>query len=229
MDENSSTVQSSTTPVTAPAHTFTQDDVDRIVRGRVNEVNAKVNDLTQQLVDANAKISDMASSLVRYQQSAFLTSLGVPTELQDFVAFEANKQVSGDVTFEQAAQNFVKDKGSLYGIGVSSNGNGNGQGQNATSEQGTENTNPATSGQQNTETKNNPASSGQQNTENKNNSASSAKSGAENKGSNKPASKNNAQGNKVSTATNASGEGNTETSTDLDSAVQAYLKQHHLS
>ena len=212
MDDNSSTVQS-TAPVTAPAATFTQDDVDRIVRGRVNEVNAKVNDLTQQLVNANAKISDMAASLVKYQQSAFLTSLGVPTELQDFVAFEANKQVSGDVTFEQAAQNFVKDKGSLYGIGVSSNGNG--QGQNATSEQGTESTNPATSGQQNTE--------------NKNNSASSDKSGTENKSSNKPDSKNNAQGNKVSTATNASGEGNTDTSTDLDAAVQAYLKQHHLS
>ena len=216
MDDNSSTVQS-TAPATAtaPAPTFTQDDVDRIVRGRVNEVNAKVNDLTQQLVNANAKISDMASSLVKYQQSAFLTSLGVPTELQDFVAFEANKQVSGDVTFEQAAQNFVKDKGSLYGIGVSSNNTGNGQGQNATSEQGTENTNPAPSGQQNTETKNN--------------SASSDKSSTENKSSNKPDSKNNAQGNKVSTATNASGEGNTDTSTDLDSAVQAYLKQHHLS
>ena len=211
MDDNSSTVQS-TAPVTAPAATFTQDDVDRIVRGRVNEVNAKVNDLTQQLVNANAKISDMAASLVKYQQSAFLTSLGVPTELQDFVAFEANKQVSGDVTFEQAAQNFVKDKGSLYGIGVSSNGNG--QGQNATSEQGTETTNPATSGQQNTE--------------NKNNSASSDKSSTENKSSNEPDSKNNAQGNKVSTATNASGEGNTDTSTDLDAAVQAYLKQHHL-
>lgn len=211
MDDNSSTVQS-TAPVTAPAATFTQDDVDRIVRGRVNEVNAKVNDLTQQLVTANAKISDMAASLVKYQQSAFLTSLGVPTELQDFVAFEANKQVSGDVTFEQAAQNFVKDKGSLYGIGVSSNGNG--QGQNATSEQGTKSTNPATSGQQNTE--------------DKNNSASSDKSGTENKSSNKPDSKNNAQGNKVSTATNASGEGNTDTSTDLDAAVQAYLKQHHL-
>ena len=212
MDDNSSTVQS-TASATAP--TFTQDDVDRIVRGRVNEVNAKVNDLTQQLVNANAKISDMASSLVKYQQSAFLTSLGVPTELQDFVAFEANKQVSGDVTFEQAAQNFVKDKGSLYGIGVSSDNKGNGQGQNATSEQGTENTNPATSGQQNTETKNN--------------SASSDKSSTENKSSNKPDSKNNAQGNKVSTATNAGGEGNTDTSTDLDSAVQAYLKQHHLS
>lgn len=225
MDDNSSTVQS-TAPVTAPAATFTQDDVDRIVRGRVNEVNAKVNDLTQQLITANAKISDMAASLVKYQQSAFLTSLGVPTELQDFVAFEANKQVSGDVTFEQAAQNFVKDKGSLYGIGVSSNGNG--QGQNATSEQGTESTNPATSGQQNTENKNNSASSGQQNTEDKNNSASSDKSGTENKSSNKPDSKNNAQGNKVSTATNASGEGNTDTSTDLDAAVQAYLKQHHL-
>ena len=211
MDDNSSTVQS-TAPVTAPAATFTQDDVDRIVRGRVNEVNAKVNDLTQQLVNANAKISDMAASLVKYQQSAFLTSLGVPTELQDFVAFEANKQVSGDVTFEQAAQNFVKDKGSLYGIGVSSNGNG--QGQNATSEQGTESTNPATSGQQNTE--------------DKNNSASSDKSGTENKSSNKPDSTNSAQGNKVSTATNASGEGNTDTSTDLDAAVQAYLKQHHL-
>ena len=212
MDDNSSTVQS-TASATAP--TFTQDDVDRIVRGRVNEVNAKVNDLTQQLVNANAKISDMASSLVKYQQSAFLTSLGVPTELQDFVAFEANKQVSGDVTFEQAAQNFVKDKGSLYGIGVSSDNKGNGHGQNATSEQGTENTNPATSGQQNTETKNN--------------SASSDKSSTENKSSNKPDSKNNAQGNKVSTATNAGGEGNTDTSTDLDSAVQAYLKQHHLS
>ena len=227
MDDNSSTVQS-TAPVTAPAATFTQDDVDRIVRGRVNEVNAKVNDLTQQLVTANAKISDMAASLVKYQQSAFLTSIGVPTELQDFVAFEANKQVSGDVTFEQAAQNFVKDKGSLYGIGVSSNGNGDGQGQNATSEQGTENTNPETSGQQNTEDKNNSASSGQQSTEDKNNSASSDKSGTENKSSNKPDSKNNAQGNKVSTATNASGEGNTDTSTDLDAAVQAYLKQHHL-
>lgn len=225
MDDNSSTVQS-TAPVTAPAPTFTQDDVDRIVRGRVNEVNAKVNDLTQQLVNANAKISDMAASLVKYQQSAFLTSLGVPTELQDFVAFEANKQVSGDVTFEQAAQNFVKDKGSLYGIGVSSNGNG--QGQNTTSEQGTESTNPATSGKQNTENKNNSASSGQQNTEDKNNSASSDKSGTENKSSNKPDSKNSAQGNKVSTATNASGEGNTDTSTDLDAAVQAYLKQHHL-
>ena len=216
MDENSSTVQSiAPATASAPTHTFTQDDVDRIVRGRVNEVNAKVNDLTQQLVDANAKISDMASSLVRYQQSAFLTSLGVPTELQDFVAFEANKQVSGDVTFEQAAQNFVKDKGSLYGIGVSSNGNGNGQEQNTTSEQGTENTNSATSGQQNTE--------------NKNNSASSDKSSTENNSSNKPDSKNNAQGNKVSTTANASGEGNTDTSTDLDSAVQAYLKQHHLS
>lgn len=213
-DNNTNPVAQST--VSAP--TFTQDDVDRIVRGRVNEVNAKVNDLTQQLTDANAKISDMASSLVKYQQSAFLTSLGVPTELQDFVAFEANKQVSGDVTFEQAAQNFIKDKGSLYGIGVSQNNANadNSQAQQTTSDKGTENNNdPSASNQQNTESKNSPATSD--------------KSGTESKGSKSPASTNNAQGKNVSTSTDNKGQGNTDTSTDIDAAVQEYLKQHHLN
>lgn len=213
MDDNTNPVAQST--VSAP--TFTQDDVDRIVRGRVNEVNAKVNDLTQQLTDANAKISDMASSLVKYQQSAFLTGLGVPTELQDFVAFEANKQVSGDVTFEQAAQNFIKDKGSLYGIGVSQNNANadNSQAQQTTSGKGTENNNPSTSNQQNTESKNSPATSD--------------KSSTENKSSQAPVGKNNAQGKNVSTSTDNKGQGNTDTSTDIDAAVQEYLKQHHLN
>lgn len=213
MDDNTNPVAQST--VSAP--TFTQDDVDRIVRGRVNEVNAKVNDLTQQLTDANAKISDMASSLVKYQQSAFLTGLGVPTELQDFVAFEANKQVSGDVTFEQAAQNFIKDKGSLYGIGVSQNNANadNSQAQQTTSDKGTENNNPSTSNQQNTESKNSPATSD--------------KSSTENKSSQAPVGKNNAQGKNVSTSTDNKGQGNTDTSTDIDAAVQEYLKQHHLN
>lgn len=212
-DNNTNPVAQST--VSAP--TFTQDDVDRIVRGRVNEVNAKVNDLTQQLANANAKISDMTSSLVRYQQSTFLTGLGVPMELQDFVAFEANKQVSGDVTFEQAAQNFIKDKGSLYGIGVSQNNANadNSQAQQTKSGQGTENNNPTSSDQQNTESKNSPATSD--------------KSSTENKGSQAPASKNNAQGKNVSTSTDNKGQGNTDTSTDIDAAVQEYLKQHHLN
>lgn len=70
---------------------FTQEQLNSIIQGRVNPLNQRVQDLTNQLAQAQQLSQSYLNELQGYKNKEIVASAGVPAYMQEFVAFEAQK------------------------------------------------------------------------------------------------------------------------------------------
>ncbi len=141
-------------PETPPEKTFTQAEVDTLIGKRLakamkgmpgeEELTAfrawKENQQTEQqkqeakakeLTDTKAALTAAEAKLEQYEREKFLVGKGVPAEDVDYYAFKIGKLVTDSKTFEQAAEEYLKDNqpGGNKGVRVDmskSLGGGNG-------------------------------------------------------------------------------------------------------
>lgn len=126
----------------APAlRTFTQEQLDAIIaRERTKatkgwfskeQMDAKDNTiaaLTTERDAANADKAKLQAELDGYKNEKFLVSKGVPAEMVDFYAFKIGKLVTKDKTFEQAAEEYMKDNPPTGTVRMSTGGGVSGRG-----------------------------------------------------------------------------------------------------
>lgn len=126
----------------APAlRTFTQEQLDAIIaRERTKatkgwfskeQMDAKDNTiaaLTAERDAANADKAKLQTELDGYKNEKFLVSKGVPAEMVDFYAFKIGKLVTKDKTFEQAAEEYIKDNPPTGTVRMSTGGGVSGGG-----------------------------------------------------------------------------------------------------
>lgn len=102
---------------------FTQEQLDAIIsREKAKAVkgmfsaediakkDSSITALTGERDSARADLKKAQDELATIKQERFLLSKGVPSEDIDYYGFKIGKLVSGDKTFEQAAEEFLKDK-----------------------------------------------------------------------------------------------------------------------
>lgn len=133
-----------TTPVPAPApapqlRSFTQEQLDAIIaRERTKatkglftpeQMAAKDNSiatLTTERDDAKAENARLQAELDGYKNEKLLLSKGIPADMVDFYAFKIGKLVTDKKTFEQAAEEYIKDNPPANTVRVSTGGGLNG-------------------------------------------------------------------------------------------------------
>lgn len=96
--------------------TFTQEQVNTIVSGRVNDLNGKIAELSAQLAQQQQLANTYYAELNGMKQRDAVRQAGVPTPYVDFVVFEANKLAVGGKTFDVAMKEFVDTNKSLFGV-----------------------------------------------------------------------------------------------------------------
>ncbi len=110
-------------PEPAPAlRTFTQEQLDAIIarerskatkgwfsKEQMDAKDSTIATLTTERDAANADKAKLQAELDGYKNEKFLISKGVPAEMVDFYAFKIGKLVAKDKTFEQAAEEYIKD------------------------------------------------------------------------------------------------------------------------
>lgn len=113
--------------------TFTQEEVDRLITNRLererkkypgeDELTAfrtwkesqkteqeKLNGLTKERDDAKNDLAAALEKINEYEHEKYLISKGVPSEDVDYFAFKISKLVTDKKNFEQAAEEFLKEK-----------------------------------------------------------------------------------------------------------------------
>ena len=124
--------------------TFTQDQLDAIIsrerskavkglytKDQMDEKNNTIATLTTERDTANADKAKLQAELDSYKNEKFLTTKGVPADMVEFYAFKIGKLVADDKTFEQAAEEYLKDNppsGGDTGVRMSTGGNVGGGG-----------------------------------------------------------------------------------------------------
>ena len=110
-------------PEQAPAlRTFTQEQLDAIIarertkatkgwfsKEQMDAKDSTIATLTTERDAANADKAKLQAELDGYKNEKFLVSKGVPADMVDFYAFKIGKLVTKDKTFEQAAEEYIKD------------------------------------------------------------------------------------------------------------------------
>lgn len=123
--------------------TFTQEQLDAIIARERSKAtkgmftaeqmaakDSSISTLTSERDTANASIVQLQAELDGYKHRELLTGKGVPADMAEFYAFKIGKLVSKDKTFEQAAEEYLKDNppaGTVRmstGGGVNSSGSG---------------------------------------------------------------------------------------------------------
>ena len=102
--------------------TFTQEQLDAIIARERNKAikgmftaeqmaakDTSIASLTTERDTANASIAQLQAELDGYKHEKLLTGKGVPADMVEFYAFKIGKLVSKDKTFEQAAEDYLKD------------------------------------------------------------------------------------------------------------------------
>ena len=102
--------------------TFTQEQLDAIIaRERSKAVkgwfsaeqmaakDTTIQTLTGERDTARAEKDKIQSELDNYKHEKFLSSKGVPTDMVEFYAFKIGKLVTDKKTFEEAAEEYIKD------------------------------------------------------------------------------------------------------------------------
>jgi len=113
---------------------FTQADVDRIVSQRLARATKdlpnedelkgyrdwkskqqseadKLKEMTKLRDEANANLKDANAKIEQYEHEKYLLSKGVSQDDIDYFSFKIGQKVSDSVTFEAAADEFLKEKG----------------------------------------------------------------------------------------------------------------------
>lgn len=86
---------------------FTQEQVNAIVSGRVNDINTRYKTLEGQNSQLQALINQYTQEIENYKRRDTLTQLGVQSYMQEWVGFEANKLAVNGKTFEDAVKEVI--------------------------------------------------------------------------------------------------------------------------
>ena len=96
---------------------FTQEQLNSIIQGRVNPLNQRVQDLTNQLAQAQKLSQSYLAELQGYKNKEIVANAGVPAYMQDFVAFEAQKLAVNGKSFADAVKEYTQANAQLLNIG----------------------------------------------------------------------------------------------------------------
>lgn len=102
--------------------TFTQEQLDAIIQRERNKAvkglftaeqmqakDASITTLTQERDATKADLAKVQAQLDALNHEKFLAGKGVPSEMLEFYAFKIGKLVDDKKTFEQAAEEYLKD------------------------------------------------------------------------------------------------------------------------
>lgn len=98
---------------------FTQEQLNSIIQGRVNPLNQRVQDLSNQLAQAQQLSQSYLNELQSYKNKEIVASAGVPDYMQEFVAFEAQKLAVNGKSFADAVKEYTQANAQLFNIGQS--------------------------------------------------------------------------------------------------------------
>lgn len=96
---------------------FTQEQLNSIIQGRVNPLNQRVQDLTTQLTQAQQLSQSYLAELQGYKNKEIVANAGVPSYMQEFVAFEAQKLAVNGKSFADAVKEYTQANAQLFNIG----------------------------------------------------------------------------------------------------------------
>ena len=96
---------------------FTQEQLNSIIQGRVNPLNQRVQDLTNQLAQAQQLSQSYLNELQGYKNKEIVANAGVPAYMQEFVAFEAQKLAVNGKSFADAVKEYTQANAQLFNIG----------------------------------------------------------------------------------------------------------------
>lgn len=96
--------------------TFTQEQVNGIVQNRVNALNQKVSELTNQLAQSQQLANTYYTELNGFKQREAVINAGVPSQFVDFAVFEANKLAVNGKSFDDAVKEYVAANQQLFVI-----------------------------------------------------------------------------------------------------------------
>ena len=122
--------------------TFTQEQLDAIIarertkatkgwfsKEQMDAKDSTIATLTTERDAANADKAKLQAELDGYKNEKFLVSKGVPADMVDFYAFKIGKLVTADKTFEQAAEEYIKDNPPSGTVRMSTGGGVSGGGE----------------------------------------------------------------------------------------------------
>lgn len=102
--------------------TFTQEQLDAIIARERSKAtkgwftaeqmaakDTSISSLTTERDNARSDLAKLQEQLDALQHEKFLAGKGVPSEMLEFYAFKINKLVTDKKTFEQAAEEYIKD------------------------------------------------------------------------------------------------------------------------
>lgn len=98
---------------------FTQEQLNSIIQGRVNPLNQRVQDLTNQLAQAQQLSQSYLNELQGYKNKEIVANAGVPAYMQEFVAFEAQKLAVNGKSFADAVKEYTQANAQLFNINQS--------------------------------------------------------------------------------------------------------------
>lgn len=98
---------------------FTQEQLNSIIQGRVNPLNQRVQDLTNQLAQSQQLSQSYLNELQGYKNKEIVASAGVPACMQEFVAFEAQKLAVNGKSFADAVKEYTQANAQLFNINQS--------------------------------------------------------------------------------------------------------------
>lgn len=98
---------------------FTQEQLNSIIQGRVNPLNQRVQDLTNQLAQTQQLSQSYLNELQGYKNKEIVASAGVPAYMQEFVAFEAQKLAVNGKSFADAVKEYTQANAQLFNINQS--------------------------------------------------------------------------------------------------------------
>ena len=96
--------------------TFTQEQVNGIVQNRVNALNQKVSELTNQLAQSQQLANTYYTELNGFKQREAVINAGVPSQFVDFAVFEANRLAVNGKSFDDAVKEYVAANQQLFVI-----------------------------------------------------------------------------------------------------------------
>lgn len=96
---------------------FTQEQLNSIIQGRVNPLNQRVQDLSNQLAQEQQLSQSYLNELQGYKNKEVVANAGVPAYMQEFVAFEAQKLAVNGKSFADAVKEYTQANAQLFNIG----------------------------------------------------------------------------------------------------------------
>ena len=129
------TTQAVVTPQGSGEHLFTQEQLNSIISSRINPLNQRVTELSNQLAKAEKLTTQYHEELEGYKRKEIALKEGIPTNLVDYAIFGASKLVSKEKSFEDALKEFKASNETLFGVTQQAGGSENGSTQTNNNEQ----------------------------------------------------------------------------------------------